>query len=498
MPRWKTLPEDLDPQIREFTERMRRLVDHSGLSVATLADSTGYSKTSWERYLGGRLLAPKGAVVALAEVTGTHTVHLTTLWELAERAWSRAESGPDSTMEAIRVARDRAALGDLARTTGPTTGTGTDAGAGAGGRGGAGTSGTSAGGGPGAGVLGGSAAGTRDGSGAAAGDDSRSAAGGAPASGRNSWGLAGYRGPSKATVRPGAGSPARPAGLTGPSGTAALTLGTAVPATPAGAPGTPNGAPGDPAGTRGTAAPARATPDGAPGTPVGTPGTPAGTPGIAAPRRATPYGTPATPDFPGTPAGTPTPGGGHSATGHGDPVSRTGPASTASPVPPRRQQVLMFFAGMAGVLVLIAGVFLLTHRDGDGHRGKGAAASSAPSARTRPSLPPGVKCAGSACTGKDAEAMGCSGDLVTTARSVTLGTTVLEVRYSRTCGTVWGRITGGAPGDTVRLTVGGVRQSGDITAAGDTIAYTPMAAVRDPARSRACATLASGRTGCTD
>ncbi|MEK8144584.1 hypothetical protein NKH18_31575 [Streptomyces sp. M10(2022)] len=25
-----------------------------------MADRTGYSKTSWERYLNGRLLAPKG------------------------------------------------------------------------------------------------------------------------------------------------------------------------------------------------------------------------------------------------------------------------------------------------------------------------------------------------------------------------------------------------------------------------------------------------------
>ncbi|MEU3857967.1 DUF2690 domain-containing protein [Streptomyces sp. NPDC028722] len=523
MPRWKTLPKDMDPQITEFTERMRRLVDHSGLSVAELADSTGYSRTSWERYLGGRLLAPKGAVVALAETTGAHTVDLTTLWELAERAWSRAESGHDSTMEAIRVARTRAAHDGLTPTADPTTGTGTGDG-GTGRRGGAapggrGGSGTSAGGGPGAGASGGSAPGADSDAGTGARDGSGAAADGVPASGSNSWGLAGYRGPSKATVRPGSGSPTRPAGLTGPSGTAALTLGTAAPGTPTGTPGTPTGNPGTPTGTPGApAAPKRPVSTGTPGAPAGTPGTaapkwpvstgtpgaPAGTPGTAVPTpptgtSVTPNGTPATPipNPPGTPGRTRAPRGGQPATGHSDPASPTGPASASSPVPPKRQQVLMFFAGMAGVLVIIAGVFLLTHRDGGGHRGKGAA-PSAPSARTRPSLPPGVKCAGSACTGKDAEAMGCSGDLVTTAKSVTLGTTVLEVRYSRTCGTVWGRITGGAPGDTVRLTVGGVRQSGDITAAGDTIAYTPMAAVRDPARSRACATLASGRSGCTN
>ncbi|WP_282792698.1 XRE family transcriptional regulator [Streptomyces sp. CC224B] len=114
MPRWKALPDDLDPQVREFANQLRGLVDRSGLSVAAVADRTGYSKTSWERYLNGRLLAPKGAVVALAEVTGTPAVHLVTMWELAERAWSRSEMRHDMTMQAIRISQARAALGQLA------------------------------------------------------------------------------------------------------------------------------------------------------------------------------------------------------------------------------------------------------------------------------------------------------------------------------------------------------------------------------------------------
>ncbi|MFG2093865.1 helix-turn-helix domain-containing protein [Streptomyces sp. NPDC048612] len=111
MPRWKELPEELDPQVREFAGQLRRLVDRKGLSVASLADATGYSKTSWERYLNGRLLPPQRAVVALAEATGAPPAHLTTLWELAERAWSRSEMRHDVTMEAISVAQARAALG---------------------------------------------------------------------------------------------------------------------------------------------------------------------------------------------------------------------------------------------------------------------------------------------------------------------------------------------------------------------------------------------------
>ncbi|MFJ9890996.1 helix-turn-helix domain-containing protein [Streptomyces sp. NPDC091287] len=116
MPRWKALPEELDPQIREFASQLRRLVDRSGLNINAVADRTGYSKTSWERYLNGRLLAPRGAVVALAEVTGAPQHHLTTMWELAERAWSRAEMRHDMTMETIRITQARAALGELGTT----------------------------------------------------------------------------------------------------------------------------------------------------------------------------------------------------------------------------------------------------------------------------------------------------------------------------------------------------------------------------------------------
>ncbi|MEK8171257.1 hypothetical protein NKH77_22745 [Streptomyces sp. M19] len=55
--------------------------------------------------------APRGAVEALAAATGTDVRHVVTAWELAERAWSRAELRHDVTMEAIRVAEARAALG---------------------------------------------------------------------------------------------------------------------------------------------------------------------------------------------------------------------------------------------------------------------------------------------------------------------------------------------------------------------------------------------------
>ena len=92
MPRRKALPDEPDPQVREFARLLRRLVDRSGLSLAAVADRTGYSRTSWERYVDGRLLPPRGAVVALAEVTGADPAHLTALWEPAERAWSHSRT----------------------------------------------------------------------------------------------------------------------------------------------------------------------------------------------------------------------------------------------------------------------------------------------------------------------------------------------------------------------------------------------------------------------
>ncbi|RBL79801.1 hypothetical protein DDE05_55535, partial [Streptomyces cavourensis] len=103
MPRWKALPDELDPQIREFASRLRRIVEHSGLDVNAVADRTGFSETAWERYLSGQLLPPRRAVVALADVTGTPQHHLTALWETAERAWSRAGTRQDVATETLRI-----------------------------------------------------------------------------------------------------------------------------------------------------------------------------------------------------------------------------------------------------------------------------------------------------------------------------------------------------------------------------------------------------------
>ncbi|MFF8935127.1 DUF2690 domain-containing protein [Streptomyces paradoxus] len=434
------MPDELDPQIREFTSQLRRLVDRSGLSIASVADRTGYSKTSWERYLNGRLLAPKGAIVALAEVTGTNPVHLTTMWELAERAWSRSEMRHDMTMEAIRISQARAALGEFggqdftdpaAGGKAASAGEGRAASAGGGkpARRSGGTTVTPGIAGP-AGVAptvppqptapevqDSSGAGVREGSGRAAEPEV------------NSWGLAGYQGPSPAGGRsagPGADRGSRPGSG---SGTSAGSPGGRTPGAGAGSYGEPQ-----------DAVPARA--GGAGGS------------GAGGTRRA-----------PSAPAG--------------------------------KKRTATFVAGVVGVLVVIAGAFYLTGGGGD-DEAKGGAKSPSPTVSTDPKLPPGVKCSGADCTGKDAEAMGCSGDLVTTAQTATVGTTVVEVRYSETCKAAWGRITQAAQGDEVEISSGKAKQTGSITAAGDTVAYTPMVAVKGAAEAKACATLTAGGKGCTD
>jgi transcriptional regulator with XRE-family HTH domain len=87
MSRWKALPEGLDPRVRQLVVRLRRLKDHSGLSLRQLAAKTGYSAKSWERYLGGRSLPPGEAVEAMARICGDDPARLLALHEVAAESW---------------------------------------------------------------------------------------------------------------------------------------------------------------------------------------------------------------------------------------------------------------------------------------------------------------------------------------------------------------------------------------------------------------------------
>ncbi|MDJ0464045.1 XRE family transcriptional regulator [Streptomyces sp. H27-C3] len=390
MPRWKALPEELDPQVTEFTNQLRRLVDRSGLSIAAVADRTGYSKTSWERYLNGRLLAPKGAVVALAEVTGTNAGHLTTMWELAERAWSRSEMRHDMTMEAIRISQARAALGEFGQTQTPVKN-------------------------------------SKPGKRAASGPGQGARSGHASGPGRS--------------PAPGPSAPAAGPGHAGGVGPAA---------------GTGRGAG---AGT---------------GAGPGMGAAPVGPPSAAPPQG---FGAAQPPQPP-----------------HGD--------SGSPDQQRRRRKVTMFLAGVVGSLLLIAAVVLLTDLGGKDKQPTADDKPSATPTTSAPKLPAGVECAGDDCTGKDPENMGCGGDFARTTATATIGTAVVEVRYSKTCGAAWARITQATAGDTIEITSGakagtspGAGQDGTVDA--DKDAYTPMLAVAEATDAKACATLTTGVKGCT-
>ncbi|NJQ00677.1 peptidoglycan-binding protein [Streptomyces zingiberis] len=94
MSRWKELPETLDERALRLTVELRRLKDRTGLSLVSLGRKTGYSRSSWERYLNGRALPPRRAVEQLARLGGADPTRLLVLHELAETAVRRARSTP--------------------------------------------------------------------------------------------------------------------------------------------------------------------------------------------------------------------------------------------------------------------------------------------------------------------------------------------------------------------------------------------------------------------
>ncbi|MGW0709311.1 helix-turn-helix domain-containing protein [Streptomyces sp. NPDC002643] len=522
MPRWRALSDELDPQVREFAVQLRRLVDRSGLSIAAVADRTGYSKTSWERYLNGRLLAPKGAIVALAEVTGTHPIHLTTMWELAERAWSRSEMRHDMTMEAIRISQARAALAETGGQSTAKAPTGTKAKNGRTSRSATATPGVA---GP-AGVSPTVPPQPRSPGDRPSGDRP---SGDRPSGDRHSEGRQSGDRPSGArqpvdrpsmdrqsvdrwvTDRPpvdrpfgersqgerfpgerlpgerSSGEPRPSSSSPSPSSSSPSSASSAAPSLYGGGSGPGAAAGGAPRISWGMTPSSASAQSGLSGGP--SPSAP------SAPSARVPGGASAPP--PGV-FGPPSGGtGGTGSTGGPGGESRTGSGPDAGDPSPKRR-MSMFLAGAVGTLVVIAGAFYLTS-GGD----KNEAERKPPTAQqttpaTNPDLPAGVKCGGKECGGKDPEAMGCIGDLVTTTATKFVGTAKVEVRYSETCQAAWGRLTQAGQGDEVQVTVGTTKETAAIEAAGDNIAYTQMITVEDASEATACATLATGQKACTD
>ncbi|GHJ36129.1 XRE family transcriptional regulator [Streptomyces sp. TS71-3] len=81
------------PACTRLAGSLRELRGRTGLSMAALAERTPYSKSSWERYLNGKLLAPRSAVEALCRLADEPPGRLVALWELADLEWSGRSQG---------------------------------------------------------------------------------------------------------------------------------------------------------------------------------------------------------------------------------------------------------------------------------------------------------------------------------------------------------------------------------------------------------------------
>jgi Putative peptidoglycan binding domain/Helix-turn-helix domain len=113
MSRWKPLPDELDPRVRQLITQMRRLKDVHELGLAQVAARTGHSKSSWERYFAGRNLPPREAVEAFALACEVDPTRLLTLHEVAADAWQksrRPESKPGTADEAADSGADDGAF----------------------------------------------------------------------------------------------------------------------------------------------------------------------------------------------------------------------------------------------------------------------------------------------------------------------------------------------------------------------------------------------------
>lgn len=76
------------PEGARLAAELRALREKSGLSLVALADASGYSKSSWQRYLSGKALPPWLAVRALCVLAAAPEPRLRAVWDLAEAAWS--------------------------------------------------------------------------------------------------------------------------------------------------------------------------------------------------------------------------------------------------------------------------------------------------------------------------------------------------------------------------------------------------------------------------
>jgi hypothetical protein len=93
------LPGELEPAARRLVVTLRVLSDQVGVGMTGLARKTPFSRASWDRYLNGRVLPAREAVVALVELAGAEPASVLAEWELASSAQAAvagAETGNGS------------------------------------------------------------------------------------------------------------------------------------------------------------------------------------------------------------------------------------------------------------------------------------------------------------------------------------------------------------------------------------------------------------------
>lgn len=99
MARWRELPAGLDPAVARLVVRLRELKDRSGRTLQKLGADTGYSVSSWERYLSGRAMPPREAVEALARTADADPVRLLALYDAAAEAQRQRQTSAPAVAE---------------------------------------------------------------------------------------------------------------------------------------------------------------------------------------------------------------------------------------------------------------------------------------------------------------------------------------------------------------------------------------------------------------
>ncbi|MGW8329885.1 peptidoglycan-binding protein [Streptomyces sp. NPDC055897] len=85
--------------MRNLITELRVVKERAELGNLRIAAQTGYSTSSWQRYLSGRALPPAPAVQALANAAGVDAAPLLAMHQLASDAWKSSSPTTPGTLE---------------------------------------------------------------------------------------------------------------------------------------------------------------------------------------------------------------------------------------------------------------------------------------------------------------------------------------------------------------------------------------------------------------